>query len=80
MVHRRGWDVELVDGSQPETRNFESREAALVHARSLGPEWIELGEVVYATPQLPQHHRWTTLRRKPDGAYAPTGLSWGGKP
>ena len=68
----------MVEGQEPETSNFPSREAALAHARSLEPEWIEVGEVVPASAHLPQHHRWTTLRRRADGAYAPAGLSWGG--
>ncbi len=79
MVHRRGWDVEVVDRSELATSNFLSRDAALAHARALEPEWIELGEVVPAQGSLPQHHRWTTLRRRPDGGYAAAGLNWGGK-
>ena len=79
VVHRRGWDVERVgEKGDVETGNFPSREAALEHARSLGPEWIEVGDVVPATPEAPQHHRWTTLRRRADGTYSGSGLAWGG--
>ena len=80
VVHRQGWDVEKVgEKGDVETGNFASKEQALEHARSLGPDWIEVGEVVFATPRLPQHHRWTTLRRRPDGTYAESGLAWGGR-
>ena len=76
VVHRQGWDVELVE--RGETRNFPAKRDALEFARSLEPEWIEIGEVVPAAPGLPQHHRWTSLRRSPDGAYAESRLAWGG--
>lgn len=85
VVHRQGWDVELlqVERSSPagpplEKHNFPGREQALEFARARDPDWIEVGEVVYATPEVPQHHRWTTLRRQDDGTYRPSGLSWGG--
>jgi hypothetical protein len=89
VVHRQGWDVETVDESGDEsgrgdrglpvrTENFASREEALARAREGGPDWIELGEVVPASGEVAQHHRWTTLRRLPDGSYAASGLSWGG--
>ena len=68
------------ENGEVETSNFASREQALEQARSLQPAWIEVGEVVYATPEVPQHHRWTTLRRRPDGTYAASGLAWGGRP
>jgi hypothetical protein len=78
VVQRQGWDLELVE--RQEKLTFVSREAALNHARSLEPEWIELGEVVAATSQVPQHHIWVTLRRQPDGSYQRSGLAWGGRP
>ena len=81
VVHRRGWDVEEVgEKGEVASSNFASKEQALEHACSLGPDWIEVGEVVYATSEAPQHHRWTTLRRRPDGGYAASGLVWGGRP
>jgi hypothetical protein len=79
VVHRQGWDVELVKGADVDTRNFGSREDALLYARGLGPDWIELGEVVAAREGVPQHHRWTTLRRTSGGDYAASDLRWGGK-
>jgi hypothetical protein len=80
VVHRRGWDVEEVgEGGAVETRNFGAREQALEFAQSLAPDWIEVGEVVYATSEAPQHHRWTTLRRRADGTYAASPLAWGGR-
>jgi hypothetical protein len=78
VVHRRGWDVEVVEADRIDKRNFPEREQALEFARSLGPEWIELGEVVAAGQDLPQHHRWTTLRRSAGGDYLRSGLNWGG--
>jgi hypothetical protein len=80
VVHRKGWDVEEVgEKGDVSSRNFASRDLALEHARSLEPDWIEVGEVVHATPDVPQHHRWTTLRRRADGSYASSGLVWGGR-
>jgi hypothetical protein len=81
VVHRRGWDVELVREAQPEpeTSNFPDRAAALEFAIANAPEWIEVGEVVPAQGDVPQHHRWTTLRRAGDGSYAESGLAWGGR-
>ncbi|MDQ6949713.1 MAG: hypothetical protein M3256_26580 [Actinomycetota bacterium] len=78
VVQRQGWDLELVE--RQEKLTFVSRKAAMNHARSLEPEWIELGEVVAATSQVPQHHIWATLRRQPDGSYERSGLAWGGRP
>jgi len=80
VVHRQGWDVERVaPGRDVEKRTLATREAALEFARGLSPDWIEVGEVVPATGAVEQHHEWTTLRRQPDGSYAPSGLRWGGK-
>jgi hypothetical protein len=82
VVQRQGWDVELVRdaaaGAELETRNFPDRDQALEFARGLAPEWIEVGEVVPAAGQVPQHHRWTTLRRGPDGSYTDSALGWAG--
>lgn len=82
VVHRRGWDVELVREAQPEpeTANFPDRAAALAFAKGNQPEWIEVGEVVPARGDLPKHHRWTTLRRDGSGSYRESGLAWGGRP
>ena len=78
VVHRQGWDVERV--GEESKRNFPSRDEAMAFATGEAPDWIEVGEVVYETPEVPQHHRWSTLRRRPDGTYQETGLKWGGKP
>jgi hypothetical protein len=77
VVHRQGWDVELID--RGETRNFPNPEEALAFAQGEQPDWIEVGELVYATETVPQHHRWKTLRRRPDGTYRDSGLGWGGR-
>jgi hypothetical protein len=76
VVQRRGWDVELVAAEQ--TRNYPTRDAAMEFAFAQAPEWIEVGEVVAAGSEAPQHHRWTTLRRGPDGMYRTSQLNWGG--
>jgi hypothetical protein len=79
VVHRIGWDLEVVgEAGSVETSNFPDREKALQHARGLEPGWIELGEVVPATETVPQHHRWTTLRRQADGSYQASRLNWAG--
>ena len=80
VVHRQGWDVELMEPgwAEPQTSNFGDRGSALEFARSQLPEWIEVGVVVPEGPDAPQHHEWRTLRRQPDGSYAESGLSWGG--
>lgn len=78
VAQRQGWDVELIENG--ETLNFATCKAALEHALSLAPDWIELGEVLGATVQLSQHHRWATLRRQPDGSYERSGLAWGRPP
>ncbi len=77
VVHRRGWEVELVE--EGEKRSFGSREEAMAFARSLAPDWIELGELIPEREGVPQHHRWTTLRKRPDGSYSDSGLGWGGR-
>ncbi len=77
VVHRQGWDVELVE--EGAKLNFASRAEALAHAEAQAPDWIELGVFVAGTESAPQHHEWTTLRRQPDGGYAESGLSWGGR-
>ena len=68
VVHRQGWDVELVDRGV--TRNFPSREEAMAFAQGERPDWIEVVEVVYPTE---------TLRRRQDGTYQDSGLGWGGR-
>lgn len=76
VVHRRGWQVEVVgDVGSTEPVTCSTREEALEHAESLGPEWIEVGDIIgLDTPG--QRHTWTTLRRRPDGSYAPSPLKW----
>ena len=46
--------------------------AALAHARSLAPDWIEVGEI------RDGRHTWKTLRRTPGGDYRESALRWGG--
>lgn len=76
VAHRQGWEVETVrDGGVVETVVRGSRQEALDHAMTLSPDWIEVGDIVgLDTPA--QHHVWTTLRRRPDGSYAPSPLHW----
>jgi hypothetical protein len=76
VVQRQGWDVELVGAE--ETHNYPTRETAMEFALAQAPDWIEVGEVVAASPEAPQHHRWTTLQRGSDGAYRTSLLRWGG--
>jgi hypothetical protein len=79
VAHRQGWDVEVVGGAgEVAVETLPSRVAALDRARSLEPDWIEVGDIVGLGTES-QHHSWTTLRRRPDGTYAPSGLRWGGK-
>lgn len=79
VAHRQGWDVEQVgEGGVVTTETLRSREEAVAYAESLSPDWIEIGDIAgLGTPE--QRHSWTTLRRQPDGTYAPSGLRWGGK-
>ncbi|HLH67652.1 MAG TPA: hypothetical protein VKY90_01120 [Candidatus Dormibacteraeota bacterium] len=77
VVQREAWEVEVPEG---ERRSFASRREALTFAASLEPAWIEVGTVVPEREGVPQHHRWTTLRRTGDGSYATSGLRWGGRP
>ena len=76
VVHRQGWDVEIVgDAGSVETVSHGSRPEALDYAMSLGPGWIEVGDIVgLDTPD--QHHEWTTLTRAHDGSYGPSPLKW----
>lgn len=76
VVHRQGWDVEVLQrGEIVEVKAAKSREEGLDQARSLSPDWIEVGDIVgLDTPD--QHHVWTTLRRKADGSYEPSPLKW----
>ncbi len=80
VAHRQGWEVEVVRAGQPvETEILASREEALGLAESMAPDWIEVGDIV-GLGTAEQHHSWTTLRRRPDGSYAPSGLHWGERP
>ncbi|MGH7903334.1 MAG: hypothetical protein ACREPA_04300 [Candidatus Dormibacteraceae bacterium] len=78
VAHRQGWQVELVRAGAPvETETLPTREEAMARAEAMAPEWIEVGDIVgLDTPG--QRHSWSTLRRQPDGSYAPTKLRWGG--
>lgn len=79
VAHRQGWEVEEV-GAAGEVRKetLPSREEALAYAESLAPDWIEVGDITGLGTEA-QRHSWSTLRRQPDGSYAPSGLRWGGK-
>lgn len=76
VVHRHGWQVEVVgDLGAVDSFTCSSREEALRRAKSLAPDWIEVGDIVgLDTPD--QHHAWTTLRRRADGSYALSPLKW----
>ncbi len=76
VAHRQGWEIERVrDGGVVEKAVRGSRQEALDYAMSLGPDWIEIGDIVgLGTPA--QHHSWTTLRRQADGSYAASPLKW----
>jgi hypothetical protein len=74
VVERQGWILETVWDGGSET--FPDCEAALTAAKQLSPDWIEIGEITPATAASPQHHRWRTLRKQPDGTYAESGLRW----
>jgi hypothetical protein len=79
VAHRQGWEVEVVQhAGVVESETLASREEALAYAKSLGPDWIEVGDIVgLGTPA--QQHSWTTLRRGADGLYAPSTLKWQAK-
>ena len=76
VAHRQGWQVETIRGTDVvESSNLKTRAQALEYAKSLAPDWIEVGDIGgLDTPD--QHHVWTTLRRQPDGTYMPSPLKW----
>lgn len=76
IAHRKGWQIETFTGAGVvESTTRGSREEALEYARSLDPDWIEIGDIVgLDTPE--QHHAWSTLRRQAGGSYAPSPLKW----
>lgn len=76
VAQRKGWEVEIFKGAGTvEGSTLGSREEALRYAKSLNPDWIEVGEIANLdTPD--QQHVWTTLRRQADGSYAPSQLKW----
>ena len=74
VAHRHGWEVEIVESVRAvEPESLASREEALAYARSLGPDWIEIGDIIGLGTSA-QQHSWTTLRRRPDGSYEPSPL------
>jgi hypothetical protein len=77
VVHREGWDVELVEEGL--VCNFATREQALACATEQEPAWIEVGEVSMMSADEAGAHIWTTLQREQDGGYRESGLSWGGR-
>lgn len=79
IAHRRGWAVEVVrSGGVVESETLASREEALAYAKSLGPDWIEIGDII-GLGTSGQQHSWSTLRRSPDGSYVPSPLRWRSK-
>lgn len=76
VAHRQGWQVEVISGTKLVGSSIHgTKDEALNHAMSLGPDWIEVGDIVGLDTE-DQHHEWTTLRREPDGSYAPSPLKW----
>ena len=74
VAHRHGWEVEIVQSARlVESESLASREEALAYAKSLGPDWIEVGDIIGLGTSA-QQHSWTTLRRRPDGSYEPSPL------
>lgn len=76
VAHRQGWQVDTLEGTNVvESSVLSTREDALEYAKSLAPDWIEVGDIrALDTPD--QQHVWTTLRRQADGTYAPSPLKW----
>jgi hypothetical protein len=76
VVHRQGWQIDTITGtSVVESSIRETRAEALEYAKSLAPDWIEVGDIRgLDTPD--QQHVWTTLRRQSDGTYVPSPLKW----
>lgn len=76
VAHRKGWQIETFKGDGVvESMTRSTREDALEYAMSLGPDWIEVGDIAgLDTPA--QRHVWTTLRRRLDGSYEPSPLRW----
>lgn len=76
VTHRHGWQVDTIEGTNVIESSIRNTKAeALEYAQSLGPEWIELGDIRgLDTPD--QQHVWTTLRRQSDGTYMPSPLRW----
>jgi len=76
VAHRKGWEIEVFKGTEMvQSSTVGTKEEALRYAESLEPDWIEVGDI--ANLDAPdQHHVWTTLRRLPDGSYAPSPLRW----
>lgn len=67
-------------GSGGPSLSFSSRAQAVDAARSRGPEWLEVGEVIPAAGTASRHHRWTTFRRAASGEYQPSALGWAAGP
>lgn len=76
VAHRKGWQIEIFKGEgMVESSTVASRDEALGYAKSLNPDWIEVGDIAdLDTPD--QQHVWTTLRRQADGSYAASPLKW----
>jgi hypothetical protein len=76
VAHRQSWQVDTIRGTDVvESSIRKTREEALEYAKSLTPDWIEVGDIRgLDTPD--QQHVWTTLRRLPDGTYLPSPLKW----
>ena len=76
VAHRKGWQIEIFERERMvESTTVASRDEALGYAKSLNPDWIEVGDIANLdTPD--QHHVWTTLRRQADGSYTASPLKW----
>jgi type IV secretory pathway ATPase VirB11/archaellum biosynthesis ATPase len=76
VAHRHGWQVDTIEGTNVvESSIRNTRAEALEYAKSLAPDWIEVGDIRgLDTPD--QEHVWTTLRRQSDGTYVSSPLKW----
>ena len=76
VAHRQGWQVDTISGTNVvESSIRKTRAEALEYAKSLAPDWIEVGDI-HGLDTPDQQHVWTTLRRQSDGHYMPSPLKW----
>jgi hypothetical protein len=76
VAHRKGWQVDTIEGTNVvESSIWKTKAEALEHAKSLAPDWLEVGDIRgLDTPD--QQHVWTMLRRQTDGTFVPSPLKW----